>query len=429
MSRHERETQADFEKMKTLLTEISEKLGTDRLEISYDKLSRFERVMFGWKLMIGKEGLMDNLKKIEDANKFLQQTVTQSFKLEPARRKRRSKRLGDAIRSVRNQATSLYHALFQDECWTCTCRKSHVASLCLEARSNEPALVDPLFRLRIVLSAGNSDGENWIGTVWHDLEVKCHETGKIPSQPGDQQGTRRAVRFATDQPPWSIANLSLDNLLEERQRISDLCSALSQKRKIKNKVGFIEHSTKSVNACYRYHLCVTNDQNDVQIRNKSLASMLKSPWIQNPQAGLSRVDRLQIAVNLASSVLQLEATPWLKQQWRSSDIGFYDSGTIANGAPGPSALAINIYLSWRLEQARKELRKSAKEQNDLWISHGIRNTRLLSLAFVLIELSLNRTLEDMAIAEDNDTNEIVSHRNTALRIYQNVYQESGTRYG
>lgn len=433
--------------MKTLLAEISERLGMDRSELSYNDLSRLRQGVFGFKIMIGKESLMDHLKKIEDANKFLQQTVTQSYKLEPSRRNRRSQKIGGAIKSIRSQATSLYRALFREDCWTCTCKESHVASLHLQARSNEAALVDPLFRLRIVLSAGNSESKDWIGTVWRDLEVKCHDTSNMQSQMKDKGRSRgsdtrrtdvpdfpkkRGVRFAMDETPPNIANLSLEvhsDRFADRQRISDLCTILSQKRKFKDEVGFIEDSTKSEHAYYRYHLCVSDHDNGAQIRSKSLASMLKSSWIQNPQAGLSRVDRLQIAVNLASSVLQLEATPWLKHGWRSGDLGLYDFGTMAHTVQGSPSSALDLYLSWRPGEAKEESPDSAKEHSNLLISHGIRNARLLSLAFVLIELSLNRTLEEMSVIEDHDANEIVSRRKTALRIYLNVYQESGTRYG
>lgn len=66
---------------------------------------------------------------------------------------------------------------------------------------------------------------------------------------------------------------------------------------------------------------------------KSLAHLLEISKQRRSGFGLSLRDRLYIAVTLASSVLQLDRTLWLRKQWESGDILFLPIEDVGSAAP------------------------------------------------------------------------------------------------
>lgn len=129
---------------------------------------------------------------------------------------------------------------------------------------------------------------------------------------------------------------------------------------------------------------------------------------------------MQIAVTLASSVLQLSGTSWLKASWNSCDIFFHNK----DGQPSLSE-QLYPYLSWQacccdalppVEQLRLD-------------NHMIRSEALLALGMTLVELCFGRTLAEMRKPEDVITNETATRLRTATRLYNRVYSEMGTAYG
>lgn len=110
---------------------------------------------------------------------------------------------------------------------------------------------------------------------------------------------------------------------------------------------------------------------------------------------LSRKQCLEIAVILASSVLQLEGTSWLKKSWSSSDIYFHHQNSLRPGAAEPDRYP---YLSW--QQCYYDTLPPVERLR--LNNHLIRNDTLLALGLVLVELCFGRTLTDMRKAEDLD---------------------------
>ena len=414
--------------MNSLLADIEAKLAANQPSVSCNSISRLTRSFAGWKLMLDKEVILEGLDEIERMTKFLHQTVTESARLEPSRRKKRAKGASDAIKAVQKQATSLYNAFFWGNYWNCLCRRHHVASLRLDKCGHCNLNTAPMFNLRVTLSEGILEGCRRKGTVWRDLEVEIQDTsGSDRHTQTESLPIGRSVRFAPAYPSSTVtakASTQSSNPTDS-QPVSDLCTSMSQSPKSKTGIGYLVDMTNAFNSTYKYILSISRPDNGTEIETTTLASLLKDR--ATIQTRLSRADRLHIAANLATSVLQLETTPWLKPGWTSSDISFHDVIPRA-GIPQRSSLAIDPYLSWRLEHAHKKSEISAGERS-LLLSYGVRNVGLLSIAFVLIELSLGKTLEEMATEEDHDPNAMISRRKTAIRVHEDVYYESGIHYG
>lgn len=159
---------------------------------------------------------------------------------------------------------------------------------------------------------------------------------------------------------------------------------------------------------------------------KSLEYLLRVSQQRVPGSGLSRRNRLYIAVTLASSVLQLDGTSWLKQQWRSGDIIF-----LPIEGQKPATIKMDYshpYVSWKVFSG-DETTNMVIDREQAPVIRQIRNKDLFALGITLIELSLKQNLSEMRIPEDIQPTETATNFNTATRLVDDVYSESGNRYG
>ena len=151
--------------------------------------------------------------------------------------------------------------------------------------------------------------------------------------------------------------------------------------------------------------------------SRSLEELLSSHK-QSSEESLSRKDRLQIAVILASSVLQLDGTAWLKSGWSSHDIFFHSkNGRISNAYP---------YLSWQ-PCCTKETPCSLETLHIR--NHMIRSDVLLALGLTLVELCFGKTLAEIWKPDDVGETETATRLRTATRLHNRVYDEMGIPYG
>ena len=205
-------------------------------------------------------------------------------------------------------------------------------------------------------------------------------------------------------------------------RIVDFCTTLKQVRGVPKAIGYLldegfEH--------HRHDICLIKD-NYVSVGSKTLDSLLQLSHKRVSGFYLSQKDRLHLAVVLASSVLQLDGTSWLKKQWRSCDIFFLQTEN-----PLPNVPRIDYaypYLSTKISS--DALRPSSNtEGSTAYTAHLIRCEVLFALGLTLIELSFGETLVGKQIPDDVDNSEIVTSYRTANRLLDYVYNESGSRYG
>ena len=158
---------------------------------------------------------------------------------------------------------------------------------------------------------------------------------------------------------------------------------------------------------------------------KSLAKLL-SPQQTSPHQFLAatgnltlrRGDRLVLALTLASSVLQLYKTPWLREYWDKNDIMI--SGDCIRD------VREQVYVSRSFPPTKGDSSNQA-------FMLPLRNVTLFALGIVLIELCLGQTLESMRGFEDqldsSGNANVLTDWSTANRMTEAVYSEAGTRYG
>ena len=150
---------------------------------------------------------------------------------------------------------------------------------------------------------------------------------------------------------------------------------------------------------------------------------------------LSGRQRLSIAVILAHTVLQLHDSPWLSESWSKNDIWFFSSGVDCHKRPNIARPYISRSFKARSDQNTSTSEEVLVAQTDQY-SHLIINKTLFALGILLIELALNKPLEelrtDVMSSEPSASNRSYTTIDTyqvAISLIDRVYDEQGTQYG
>ncbi|KAL8655055.1 MAG: hypothetical protein Q9226_003196 [Calogaya cf. arnoldii] len=413
-------------KLEQALQGMCKRLGVDNAgSVKWDDYSTLEREMRRVKLTFSKSVYKSLLDDIRRANQDLREFTHQNIALEPKKQQRRARSAIVDLRMIRRHAASLYQVLMNEKTWKCKCGMHHLASLRLESRpqSNQNFKADaanaPAFR--ILLSVAKDDHETAGTAQWQDIEI-------LPFL-GDQALIKKESPGIQnpDRPSTSRVNFALETSKSEKQDvrvsagtdlkyIEDFCSALCAPDGQEREIGIL---IDEVNNRQEHRICRANTILGIQTTSRSLEELLKSTRHCGDES-LSRKDRLEIAVTLASSVLQLDGTSWLKSRWSSNDIYFHYKG-------GQMSHYSQPYLSWQrcCNIDASCLMKSLSVTSN----HMIRNEVLLALGLTLVELCFGRALTDLRRPEDMNGDETATRLATATRLHSRVYDEMGIPYG
>ena len=133
-------------------------------------------------------------------------------------------------------------------------------------------------------------------------------------------------------------------------------------------------------------------------------------------AQFDRRGRWILAINVASSVLQLCHTPWLRDPWDKCDMMI--------DALGVGGSFNHVYLS----NGPNRRSIPPEFQREMLVS-VVRNEALFTLGLVLVELCLGQTLEDMRISEDpTSAPSFLTYWKLARDRLAIVYNEAGKVY-
>lgn len=249
--------------------------------------------------------------------------------------------------------------------------------------------------------------------TWEEADVQITVEQRQQAEPLGCGAGRKGVRFASqaknavkaalDPTPdlQPIHNLcAAISTLQSPQR--DICLSLLAKEYAKQKYGILIFPMKDppMNT-ETWSIC-------------SLRSALDDP-------NFARRSRLQLAVTLASSVLQLHETSWLNEDWGKDDILFitrsgktgYDDPFLSQGDQVSQSLGKCIPISMR---------------------RIIRNRALYALGVSLIELWYGKSLSKLQHPDDgplgtgNAQADAMTEWNTADRIVDELYSDAGGKY-
>ncbi len=205
--------------------------------------------------------------------------------------------------------------------------------------------------------------------------------------------------------------------------IPDICTAVCRQFGFRQGIGFLIDESLGQ---HQHNVYLLDEEFRQGVGPKSLEYLLQVSKKRGPGFTLSRRDRLYIAVTLASSVLQLDGTSWLKRQWRSGDILFLPLEDHKTSTPRIDFKHPYVSSKVSLEDANTALIADASQHT---IAHRIPSEVLFVLGITLTELSFGQNIYAMRTEHDMDKTEMITNFNTASRLIDYVYDESGSRYG
>lgn len=271
------------------------------------------------------------LDELAQYNTKLRQLLDSSDRLAKLRRYPKQKKLGVGSTLLRfwHYAKSLHTLLHQ--ALRCDCKSLHYASLFLQHHISS----DVEFKIQFKFS---QSAERLRPAPWTSQETRISlaegpqptTAQAIPASPGTlsypnnvknpssimNSRTRRKKGVTWIVPDPQSVHRNIPDI--STNEINDLCTAITSTSPNCSCIGFLQDEE------HRYNVYRVAGQlgKDIVSENVSLASLLN----KTSNIVLTRRQRYSIALILASSHLQLHATPWLQTRWSKEDIFFQRSG-------------------------------------------------------------------------------------------------------
>jgi hypothetical protein len=186
---------------------------------------------------------------------------------------------------------------------------------------------DPCFTVSFLIYRSGSDPTKspWI---WQETRIQVMSkdttslaiTKSLPNphfpKPLPSPG-KKTVGFNLPPPrPMKIMDLpEID--MKSLQDMKDLCSAIRQAQIKKCCLGFCLDAEGHLRGVYPVEKRVTLATGVITLKDMLAVSKTQSSLLK-----MSRKERMNLAITVASSYLQLQATPWLKDTWSKEDIVF-----------------------------------------------------------------------------------------------------------
>lgn len=347
-----------------------------------DKFELRKRIRFG----MNKKTIKALLEELDDCNKELERFTEKSEKIETYRK---SIKPSYAIRlqKLQGYAKTLHNSLAL--CWSCSCKASHETSLQLEPRSslfaNSSKRPSTATKTSFSVSFSTSTSEDadmpwkWQAAEIHVEEDEDTDDRNLSPLPSPKPKMTKSVSFGT-LPPYSILD-PVSKPAPSLEEINDLCASISQSYKTASMIGLSLDNKSKLKGVFPV------DSAEVHMPSTDLISLenllATPPIINGKRTKLSKKERYSLALTLASSVLYLNATPWLVDQWASKDIVF--QRTSATVRP------IDFERPFVAPKRAETNRAPAATPKPRGFHN--KNTVLLALAIALLELYFGTTAE------------------------------------
>ncbi|KAJ4319194.1 hypothetical protein N0V84_006476 [Fusarium piperis] len=386
--------------LRTTIDEMARRIGSQNEGV----MSGLRRAAF----TLHRSQYADLLSEIRDSISNLENLTDRSMELEPARKGRSRGKLFVLIRSM---SESLYRALGSS--LNCAC--GHDVGLGLESRTDEVFPADEQDRIlnftTFKIAVSYTEGLQ-VTKLWEEISVKPSTTTAqavfspglpISPPPPSRQRDKKSVRFSNSMRGSSSATLlvhsqsspesmnfhmsttfSTPGIGSPVSGYLSLCERIksSGKRAEVSSYGTIRDDT-SVGG-KEYSLSPARFLNYQDTCCQSVISLREILEQKNNSFHLPYRDRLQLAVVVSSSILQLLGNPWLPDTLSSYDIFF---------------LKTRDYPMY----SRPFLMRSNRAGKGNTTSPPFCNPALWSLGVLLIELILGKTLDSLRTPEEESS--------------------------
>ena len=203
------------------------------------------------------------------------------------------------------------------------------------------------------------------------------------------------------------------------EQIQDLCKAIAKLQQPQRDlcIGYLMDNLKRKHEIYPLDLPPASNQQPWTAYTLQQVLTKRA----NINRRLTQHDKLRVAVDLASSVLQLYNTPWLDEEWSDNDVYFVHRPGISATAVFEHPFVYRKFSSTAAIQAPTTQRVTYKV---------IRNQTLFTLGILLIELLYGKPIEELQSARDLDCQGTpgVAWCTAERLIEEELEYEAGPRY-
>ncbi|KAH6019993.1 hypothetical protein HBI83_109330 [Parastagonospora nodorum] len=415
--------------MEKSMKEIMKKLGLNAQGKPQDSdPSHFKKELRKLQFSLTKARYSEQLENLNKCNDALTQLTRQSLDLESSRSEKTSLVCPnfDALRSyARNLFDTLRCSL------KCSCN-DHAVKLRLESRSDKTDREDDLLAntyFRVIFTH-NVTLTLSTDAAWKEADIRwiAEKPLRLPLAPQSTHykagKAARTVRFDTSQDQANSSTITLTDTststLSSSLRIEDLCKAIEGLHLHQSQAnvcaGYLVDNLQRKQGIYPCQLPTSQD-NQKQWSAYTLRQILTQPAGTGPKLAL--VDTYKIALDLASSVLQLYETPWLSNDWSDADVYFVHR-------PGTS-----LATAYQHPFIYRDLSTATSQDSvtQLPTDSLIRNQVLFALGVVLIELLYGMPIEELQTSQDASSSSGIAWR-VAERLIreQQIELRSGIHY-
>lgn len=355
------------------------------------------------KFSIAKADYSEQVQNLKNYNRALEKLTKQSLDLAPTRISK--VRTYPNFRALQSYAQSLYETLRSGLQCAGGCQE-HAVQLRLENRNMTVENEEELYELtpfRVVFTHIST-------TNWREVDIryivdhpkripllsrpnvasptvgrKQVRFGQLNQQLGQTQNTQSTTATVVHQQAKAMSN-------SPPERIRNLCEAIYQLQQPQKDVclGYLLDALQRKHGIYPLLSSTIHGQQ--QWAAYSLHQVLTHQ--SNTSMHLTQLDKLRIAVDLSSSVLQLYKTPWLDESWGEEDLYFVQRP----GAP-PASIYEHPYVYRKISSAIQDAKKAHAQQTRVRV---IRNQTLYTLGTLLIEIWYGKSMKELQVASDLD---------------------------
>jgi hypothetical protein len=407
---------------------------------------QFKRATF----TLSRSSYADLLTAIKDGISNLESLATSNIELEPGRRVRSRVKLFSILREV---SASIHRAISASLVCSCqhslTLRLSKWVADISPSDEKEPIIEGLKFHLALSNTAEDSNSTSLAeDQLWEHVAVETahrHAQPPVPqlvtevslTTPGSQLKSikkTKGVRFVSFDSPFStpgwdarqqretttlvttaISTLSIATTANQSSDLNstiNLCEKIrrARKQKVNTPYAVVSDRISQSQRYYAIHPASTSAEEGRESGKMiSLRDILENSSAIEP---MTYRDRLQLAVFVTSSVLQLYKTPWLPDIPTSRNICF------VRRKGSPSYSHVFIMTNGDIPSGKR------------FSFPMIRNPTLLALGILLIEIIRGQTVDSLRSPEEavGGGPSLLSDYVTARRLLNEVYQAS-SNYG
>ncbi|MCJ1424114.1 hypothetical protein MMC29_002001 [Sticta canariensis] len=365
-----------------------------------DERFKFQR---SWKLSMGENDVEQKITELRDSTSILSglQYIGVNIRQMEASaplKKSKSRKVTDSLIRIQKYASHLYRAIADG--WTPGCHSTHEARLMLEDRVETVAAASnypkPSYKRQIdfnIIFA--SDNIPICDILWHEGRVTVIEGDLDADSKTSQPITSSAPLQITSRPRVTFSIVPKPKGAHpSAEEVNDLCLTICPAKQEKKKLEFYLSLHK------RLQYCQPSQPADAAAptpftRTVSLRAILtKSASTSDRSKKLPLKPRLFLALTLASTLIQLVATPWLTSRWSNESIHFSSPSQTVE----PSQIDLKRPLLTREFQNPPNAIGMPQHQPEP-------REMILELGIMLLELGNETTLED----HFSGTNHIINH--------------------